>query len=233
MTNLEQAAAAAIAAWERDGARYDTFCVRMDALREALAAHKQAEPVVSTCDCHRCIKEYDLRHYYRQYPVSLTRMILCPTCGNKRCPKASDRRLDCTNSNERGQPGSVYTTRAESVQVERDGSAVCAIEVEREACAQLCAGYTEWSREWGQDSNHTAAEAAANECADAIRARGRQTPAQQAEPVAFTDAAIEAAITAWFGWNNGPTASMMTDVSGFEGRMRAAIKAACDFKEAK
>ena len=46
MTNLEQAAAAAIAAWERDGARYDTFCQRMDALRDALAAHRQAEPVV-------------------------------------------------------------------------------------------------------------------------------------------------------------------------------------------
>ena len=45
MSNLEKAAAAAIAAWERDGARYDTFCQRMDALRDALAAHRQAEPV--------------------------------------------------------------------------------------------------------------------------------------------------------------------------------------------
>lgn len=47
MTNLEKAAAAAVASWERDGARYDTVCQRMDALREALAAHKQAEPVVA------------------------------------------------------------------------------------------------------------------------------------------------------------------------------------------
>jgi len=73
------------------------------------------EPVVGTCDCHRCIKEYDLRYVYRQYPVDLTRMILCPTCGNKRCPKASDHRLDCTNSNEPGQPGSVYSAQAEPV----------------------------------------------------------------------------------------------------------------------
>lgn len=35
-------------------------------------------------------------------------MILCPDCGNKRCPKASDHELPCTGSNESGQPGSVY-----------------------------------------------------------------------------------------------------------------------------
>jgi hypothetical protein len=36
------------------------------------------------------------------------RMILCPTCGNKRCPKASDHDLACTGSNEPGQAGSIY-----------------------------------------------------------------------------------------------------------------------------
>jgi hypothetical protein len=35
-------------------------------------------------------------------------MVLCPTCGNKRCPKATDHRLDCTNSNEPEQYGSIY-----------------------------------------------------------------------------------------------------------------------------
>lgn len=49
---------------------------------------------------------------------------------------------------------------------------------------------------------------------------------EQAEPVVFTDAAIEAALAEWFGEGRN-------DGSGFEGRMRAAIKAACDFKEAK
>ena len=84
----------------------------------------------------------------------------------------------------------VYKEQAEpvveavdAVQDEPDGSAGWSIEAEREACAQLCADYTEWGREWAQDSNHTAAEAAANECADAIRARGWQAPARQAEPV--------------------------------------------------
>jgi hypothetical protein len=35
-------------------------------------------------------------------------MILCPLCGNKRCPMASDHTLECTGSNEEGQAGSVY-----------------------------------------------------------------------------------------------------------------------------
>jgi hypothetical protein len=50
-------------------------------------------------DCHRCYKEND---------ALVNKMILCPVCGNKRCPRASDHDLDCTGSNEPGQPGSVY-----------------------------------------------------------------------------------------------------------------------------
>lgn len=41
-------------------------------------------------------------------PATVMRMIICPECGNKRCPKASDHRLKCTGSNEPGQEGSVY-----------------------------------------------------------------------------------------------------------------------------
>ena len=37
-----------------------------------------------------------------------TRMNLCMTCGNKRCPGAADHRNECTGSNEPGQPGSLY-----------------------------------------------------------------------------------------------------------------------------
>ena len=39
-----------------------------------------------------------------------TRMIVCPNCGNKRCPRATDHNLDCTNSNDPDQPGSRYAT---------------------------------------------------------------------------------------------------------------------------
>lgn len=60
------------------------------------------------CICHRCIRENDLRDVTGMFPLSGTRMIVCPTCGNKRCPKASDHRLQCTNSNDPGQPGSIY-----------------------------------------------------------------------------------------------------------------------------
>lgn len=35
-------------------------------------------------------------------------MVVCKTCGNKRCPKASDHNNACTGSNEPGQPGSDY-----------------------------------------------------------------------------------------------------------------------------
>lgn len=32
-------------------------------------------------------------------------MILCPNCGNKRCPQAQDHRMKCTRSNNVGQIG--------------------------------------------------------------------------------------------------------------------------------
>lgn len=35
-------------------------------------------------------------------------MVVCGTCGNKRCPKAADHNNACTGSNEPGQPGSDY-----------------------------------------------------------------------------------------------------------------------------
>jgi hypothetical protein len=51
--------------------------------------------VVGTCWCRDC------------HPMSPF-MILCPDCGNKRCPRASFHGHDCTASNEPGQRGSFY-----------------------------------------------------------------------------------------------------------------------------
>jgi hypothetical protein len=51
------------------------------------------------CGCHSCVRERG------EMPV---RVIVCPECGNKRCPQASNHTLACTRSNEPGQPGSVY-----------------------------------------------------------------------------------------------------------------------------
>lgn len=61
---------------------------------------------VLNCYCHKCVTERDER--IAGLPYAVSRMILCPKCGNKRCPHATDHRLACTESNEPGQKGSVY-----------------------------------------------------------------------------------------------------------------------------
>ncbi|HDC4501207.1 TPA: hypothetical protein O8U02_003805 [Enterobacter kobei] len=45
-------------------------------------------------------------------PVTMTdmRFVVCPDCGNKRCPHANDHRHECTGSNEPGQEGSAHPT---------------------------------------------------------------------------------------------------------------------------
>jgi hypothetical protein len=37
-----------------------------------------------------------------------TTFVVCPDCGNKRCPKANNHGNVCTGSNAPGQPGSAY-----------------------------------------------------------------------------------------------------------------------------
>jgi len=51
------------------------------------------------CGCHKCIKERN---------ELAVHMVVCPNCGNKRCPKATNHNLACTGSNEPGQKGSIY-----------------------------------------------------------------------------------------------------------------------------
>lgn len=58
-----------------------------------------------TCWCYNCNKERKTEH---GIPFTLTHMILCPKCGNKRCPHSTDHNLECTNSNDPNQPGSRY-----------------------------------------------------------------------------------------------------------------------------
>ncbi|MFT2166399.1 hypothetical protein ACMV58_21735 [Citrobacter freundii] len=50
------------------------------------------------CWCHTC----------RPVTNSYMRFVVCPDCGNKRCPHANDHRNSCTGSNEPGQEGSAY-----------------------------------------------------------------------------------------------------------------------------
>lgn len=56
-------------------------------------------------NCHNCVTVGEPIGL----PLTALRMIVCPECGNKRCPKATNHINECTNSNEPGQPGSVYT----------------------------------------------------------------------------------------------------------------------------
>ncbi|RKT13367.1 hypothetical protein B0G69_6508 [Paraburkholderia sp. RAU2J] len=50
------------------------------------------------CECGTC----------RPRTLADMRMILCPTCGNQRCPKATWHEKRCTGSKEVGQPGSSW-----------------------------------------------------------------------------------------------------------------------------
>jgi len=56
------------------------------------------EDIPPRCHCYHCADTYK----------RMTTFIVCPECGNKRCPHATDHNLQCTNSNEPGQEGSRY-----------------------------------------------------------------------------------------------------------------------------
>jgi hypothetical protein len=64
------------------------------------------------CGCHYCHTEW--RNVMDDLDPDgwMTRfrafMILCDTCGAKRCPRATYHGHECTHSNEPGQPLSVY-----------------------------------------------------------------------------------------------------------------------------
>jgi hypothetical protein len=63
------------------------------------------EEAVNCGDCESCLKgKLDTNGW----PLAMQRMIVCSICGNKRCPQATDHRLECTNSNEPGQKGSSW-----------------------------------------------------------------------------------------------------------------------------
>lgn len=57
------------------------------------------------CPCTTCITRYQTEH---QGHSLINHMVLCPKCGNKRCPHANNHTNACTGSNEPGQPGSNY-----------------------------------------------------------------------------------------------------------------------------
>ncbi len=62
-------------------------------------------PGIPDCWCRTC------------RPVALNdmRFVVCPDCGNKRCPRANDHRNACTGSNEPGQEGSAHPDTPQDV----------------------------------------------------------------------------------------------------------------------
>ncbi|HHB9367099.1 TPA: hypothetical protein ACOED0_002189 [Enterobacter roggenkampii] len=73
------------------------------------------------CWCHTC----------RPVTFADSHFVVCPECGNKRCPHANDHRNACTGSNEPGQEGSAYpaapqqeVTQALAKGMERYGDAM-------------------------------------------------------------------------------------------------------------
>ncbi|WP_261308276.1 hypothetical protein [Enterobacter roggenkampii] len=69
--------------------------VELGRFQEAVSGNS---PVIPGCSCLTC----------RPLTFSDSRFVVCPECGNKRCPHANDHRNACTGSNEPGQEGSAY-----------------------------------------------------------------------------------------------------------------------------
>lgn len=92
----------------RDGEAYDEACAILSEIRQRIAAAPVVSQPLTTeaerteasaqCWCSTC------------RPVNPmvdadNRMVVCPDCGNKRCPRASDHIYRCSGSNEPGQVG--------------------------------------------------------------------------------------------------------------------------------
>lgn len=71
---------------------------------ELVSLQKKAESIIGNypgipdCWCCTC----------RPVVLNDMRFVVCPDCGNKRCPRANDHRNACTGSNEPGQEGIAY-----------------------------------------------------------------------------------------------------------------------------
>ena len=91
----------------RPSARAQGYWVWTGNYRDCLvsAGEMRLKPVyrwVSNCWCSQCLPRMKLALW------EVFEMVLCPVCGNKRCPHANDHRNPCTGSNAPGQPGSRY-----------------------------------------------------------------------------------------------------------------------------
>jgi glycerol-3-phosphate cytidylyltransferase len=76
------------------------------ALAQSVTSLPAVPPDGLPCRCYKCLEQQiDPKTFL---PLTMNTFIVCPDCGNKRCPRATDHTLACTNSNEPGQQGSRY-----------------------------------------------------------------------------------------------------------------------------
>lgn len=81
----------------RGGAQHQRWRLSPKGVQALLhAPRRQPDP---PCDCYACADG----------AARVSRMIVCPICGNKRCPRATHHDNACTGSNVPGQPGSRYS----------------------------------------------------------------------------------------------------------------------------
>lgn len=95
-----------------------------------------ATNALRACWCHECL---DAPEHGINNPT-LSTFIVCPACGNKRCPRATDHRFACTGSNEVGQFGSRYGT---SVPAAPSIASIAAAAVRMKAGYMAAVGYAD------------------------------------------------------------------------------------------
>ncbi|WP_332102301.1 hypothetical protein [Klebsiella variicola] len=74
------------------------ICAMLSAAPQLQNAPQNIPEIIPDCWCRTC----------RPVVLNDMRFVVCPDCGNKRCPRANDHRNACTGSNEPGQEGGAY-----------------------------------------------------------------------------------------------------------------------------
>ena len=96
---LEGTMRANLGDWVIKGIQGEFYPCRDDIFRASYEADRPQ------CGCYECWETWANTF---TPPRFLDRMLVCPECGNKRCPKATWHGELCTHSNKPGQEGSRY-----------------------------------------------------------------------------------------------------------------------------
>ena len=84
----------------------------LDALYEVQAQSPAPTSTAHQCWCINCetvrLKQARENGAEIWEIFGMRNFVVCPQCGNKRCPRATSHTLSCTGSNESGQVGSTY-----------------------------------------------------------------------------------------------------------------------------